>query len=98
MTAFTGSSFFEFTIIFAPSFFATSNYLSSISIASILAPVIAFASCVAIKPNPLFLQSQHCHLALDWHFFTALYAVSPAHDKGALVTLSISSPIFTRCL
>ena len=97
ITAFTASSFFELIIRSAPLCFATCNLSSFTSIAIILAPVTAFASCIAIKPNPPAPTMTTLSDGFIEVFFTAPYAVSAEHDKGALVSVSMS-PILARYL
>ena len=98
MTAFTASSFCELIISSAPFSFAALSLLSSLSKAIILEPVIAFANCIAINPSPPVPTITTLSLGVRLPFFTAPYAVSAEHDKGALVSVSISSPSLTKYL
>src|SRR5215212_63284 len=98
MTAFTASSFLEFTVLSTPFFFAASNFSSFRSMAIILEPVTAFANCIAIKPNPPAPTITTLSFGFRLAFFTAPYAVSAEHDNVALALVSNSSPIFNKYL
>ena len=97
--AFAGSSFFELTMSFAPpSSFAAFSLSSPISIAIILAPVTAFANCIAISPSPPAPTITTLSSGFRFAFFTAPYAVSAEHDNVAAASIFIPSSIFTRYL
>jgi hypothetical protein len=53
---------------------------------------------MAINPNPPVPTITTLSLGVRLAFFTAPYAVSAEHDKGALVSVSISSPSLTKYL
>src|SRR5215216_1097894 len=89
MTAFTGSSFFEL-IISAP-FFLQLLTLHHLNLMQLYWLLYLFTSCIAINPNPPVPTITALSSGFRLAFLTAPYAVSPAHDKGAVVSVHLIS-------